>query len=243
MTLLREAIRWHDAECGSYRADLPLWRELAAEAGGPVLDVGAGTGRVALDLASHGYGVTALDRDADLLAELAQRAAAAGVEIATAHGDARALGLGRRFALIVVPMQTIQLLGGAGGRARFFERAAAHLTGGGLLAAAIVERLQPYDAAAGPPLDPDVIVADGRVFESRPTALRALADRYVLERERLILEPDGSRHSAPDRIDLDRVSASALEREGAAARLTPAGRRRIAATADHTGSTVVTLRA
>ena len=44
-------VMWHDVECGSYVADLPLWRRLAAEAGGPVLDVGAGTGRVALDLA------------------------------------------------------------------------------------------------------------------------------------------------------------------------------------------------
>ena len=37
---------WHDLECGAYGEDLPLWRALAGEAGGPVLDVGAGTGRV-----------------------------------------------------------------------------------------------------------------------------------------------------------------------------------------------------
>jgi hypothetical protein len=48
---------WHDLECGAYRADLPLWRELAARArfGSPILDVGAGTGRVALDLARAGH--------------------------------------------------------------------------------------------------------------------------------------------------------------------------------------------
>ena len=45
---------WHDVECGRYDADLPLWRELAASARRPVLDVGAGTGRVALDLARAG---------------------------------------------------------------------------------------------------------------------------------------------------------------------------------------------
>ena len=74
---------WHDLECGSYRADLPLWRELAAEGAArlrerrePVLDVGAGTGRVALDLAARGPRVTALDRDAELLAALRERAAA-----------------------------------------------------------------------------------------------------------------------------------------------------------------------
>ena len=52
-------VAWHDTECGSYDADLPLWRELAGA--GPVLDVGAGTGRVALDLAARGASVTALD--------------------------------------------------------------------------------------------------------------------------------------------------------------------------------------
>jgi ubiquinone/menaquinone biosynthesis C-methylase UbiE len=45
------AALWHDLECGDYRDDLPSWRSLAATAGGPVLDVGAGTGRVTLDLA------------------------------------------------------------------------------------------------------------------------------------------------------------------------------------------------
>ena len=43
---------WHDVECGHYGADLALWDELAAREPGPVLDVGAGTGRVALALAA-----------------------------------------------------------------------------------------------------------------------------------------------------------------------------------------------
>ena len=47
-------VLWHDLECGGYDLDLPLWRELADREGSPVLDVGAGTGRVALDLARRG---------------------------------------------------------------------------------------------------------------------------------------------------------------------------------------------
>src|SRR4051794_40089314 len=45
---------WHDLECGAYREDLALWHTLAGVTGGPVLDVGAGTGRVSLDLAARG---------------------------------------------------------------------------------------------------------------------------------------------------------------------------------------------
>ena len=95
------AVVWHDLECGSYRADLPLWRELAEAAGGPVLDVGAGTGRVALDLARRGHDVTALDLDPGLLAQLAVRGE--GLPVRTAQADARDFDLGRRFALILVP--------------------------------------------------------------------------------------------------------------------------------------------
>src|SRR6185436_807784 len=110
MTPFSSLVVWHDVECGRYEADLPLWRELAEAAGGLVLDVGAGTGRVALDLARHGFAVTALDREPDLLAALGARAAAAGLRVETVTADAQDFALGRRFALIAVPMQTVQLL-------------------------------------------------------------------------------------------------------------------------------------
>ena len=44
-----EAI-WLEVECGAYAADLALWSELAREAAGPVLELGCGTGRVAVHL-------------------------------------------------------------------------------------------------------------------------------------------------------------------------------------------------
>jgi len=76
------AVIWHDVECGGYAEDLELWRELAAAADGPVLDVGAGTGRVALDLGGRGFEVVALDLDADLLGALR--------ELLTRRGQAEA---------------------------------------------------------------------------------------------------------------------------------------------------------
>ena len=98
------AVAWHDAECGGYGADLAAWERLAAAQGGPVLDLGAGTGRVALHLAARGHEVVAVDSDPDLLAALAERAEGRVPAIETIEADVRDLDLGRRFPLIVAPM-------------------------------------------------------------------------------------------------------------------------------------------
>src|SRR3954468_22686691 len=122
---MRLDVLWHDLECGGYDLDLPLWCELASAIAGPVLDVGPGTGRVSLHLARRGIPVVALDADASLLAALERRAA--GLPVQTVVSDARQFTLRRRFALVLVPMQTLQLLGGAAGRAAFLRCARAHL--------------------------------------------------------------------------------------------------------------------
>jgi predicted RNA methylase len=93
-------VLWHDLECGGYGEDLPLWRALAGEAGGPVLDVGAGTGRVTLNLAAGGAAVVALDADASVLEALEQRAA--GLPVETVVADARDFALGRRLSQTAV---------------------------------------------------------------------------------------------------------------------------------------------
>ena len=85
------SVIWHDLECGRYTEDLELWRSVVRDYGDPVLDIGAGTGRVTLDLARHGHRLTALDRDPELLAELAHRAGDLDVE--TVLADAREFGL------------------------------------------------------------------------------------------------------------------------------------------------------
>src|SRR3977135_4527897 len=119
------SVIWHDVECGGYAQDLSLWRSLSDDHGDPVLDVGAGTGRIALDLARRGHRVTALDSDADLIGELVRRATALRVDRCVS--EPRSFELGARFALCIVPMQTIQLLGGRDGRAGFLAAARAHL--------------------------------------------------------------------------------------------------------------------
>jgi SAM-dependent methyltransferase len=234
------SVVWHDLECGNYTEDLPLWRDLARTRGGPVLDVGAGTGRTALDLARAGYAVTALDLDAELLEGLRARAGALAVD--TVVGDARAFSLPQRFGLCIVPMQTIQLLGGAEGRMSFLRCAREHLREDGLIAIAIADELDLFEVTEGAPAPlPDVVEADGIVYCSRPTAVRTDGDGFALERRRETVAADGTLEAELDLIHLDRLDADTLDGEAVAVGLRPAGRSVIAPTSDYVGSLVVML--
>jgi SAM-dependent methyltransferase len=233
-------VLWHDLECGSYGEDIPFWRSLAARHGGPVLDVGAGTGRIALDLCRQGHRVTALDSDAEVLAELARRAD--GYELDTVHADAREFELGRRFPLCIVPMQTIQLLGGRDGRLSFLRCARRHLSDGGILAIAIAETLELYvmqDGVPGPL--PDICERDGIVYSSQPTAVRVAGEQFVLERRRETIAANGARSVEENVIRMDRVTGPQLESEAREAGLRVADSATIPATTDYVGSTVVML--
>jgi SAM-dependent methyltransferase len=249
---------WHNLECGAYSADLPLWRELSERHDYPILDVGAGSGRVALDLTRVGHRVIALDLDPNLLGAL--RESAADMEVETVCADARSFELGRRdCGLCLAPMQTVQLLGDSAGRVAFLRRARAHLRPGGLLACAIVTTLEPFDCAdgdIGP--TPETARVNGALYVSRATRVSVTGRRFAIERERRIVssgergqgdEPGGRHFSGVEPtverniIELDRVSVSRLEREAIAVGLRPEAAREIPPTDDHVGSTVVMLRA
>ncbi len=234
-----EAI-WHEVECGAYAADLALWTELAREAAGPVLELGCGTGRVAVHLAAEGHVVIALDRSPALLAELRRRAEAARLEVEAVVAEARAFELERRFAAILAPMQLAHLLGGPAGRAAMFERVAAHLAPGGLFAAALLAGDADAVAHGNPPL-PDVLERDGWVYSSLPIEVRGDEGGLELRRLRQVVSPEGSLHEQTATIRLDRLTADGFEAEAVAAGLMPRERIEIAPTADHVGSIACVL--
>jgi SAM-dependent methyltransferase len=232
------SVLWHDLECGGYTEDLPLWHELAGN--GPVLDVGCGTGRVALDLAARGVPVVGLDVDAALLAALRERAGDLPVE--TLCADARAFELGRRFPVILAPMQTMQLLGGHDGRAAFLRCARAHLQPGGLLACAIADGLQAFDEGSVTLPLPDVHEQDGIVYFSQPVAITEEGDAVAIHRVREIIDRDGGRTAGRDVVRLERLEPEELERQAAEHGFDALEPRRIAESDDYVGSVVVMLR-
>lgn len=240
------AVVWHDIECGRYTQDLALWRELAdrhAGGHGALLDVGAGTGRVSLALARGGHRVVALDLDGELLAELGRRAAREALIVQTVCADARGFSLAeQRFGLIIAPMQTVQLLGGAAGQLGFLSSARAHMTAGSVVAVAIAgeEDFEEFQWHEGDPSPlPDIAEADGMSYFSQPTAVRREGDRFILDRRREWVDGHGVRSVSDDSVALDIVTAEGLHAIGVQVGLTPLKPMEIAPTEEHIGSQVV----
>lgn len=228
---------WHEVECGSYGADLALWEELARDADGPILDLGCGTGRVALHLARRGHAVVGLDVDPELVAKLAE--GGDGLPVQAVLADARAFELDADVALALAPMQLLQLLPGPRDRLELLGCVAAHLLPGGRVAMAIVEQLPPANGH-GPPL-PDVREVDDWVYSSLPLETAVEGEEIAIRRLRQTVSPAGVLAEETNEVRIRTLSAAQLEREGIETDLAPQGRRRVPPTDLHVGSTVVLL--
>lgn len=228
---------WHDVECGGYDADLRIWERLASEAEASVLELGCGTGRVALHLARRGHSVIGLDHDPELIDSLRERGRDLPVEAVL--GDLREPRLDAEIGLAIAPMQVLQLLPGAEDRACCLGAVASLLPPGGRFAASIVERLPPGDADAVP--IPDVRDVEGWVYSSLPVDLELIDGDIVVRRLRQTVSPAGALEEEPNEIRIRELSAQGLEAEGAAVGLAPVERLAVPPTDLHVDSTVVVL--
>jgi SAM-dependent methyltransferase len=238
-----DAVIWHDVECAAYEVDLPLWRELAERARGPVLDIGAGTGRVALNLARRGHDVTAIDSDPDLVQELAARARARDLRVKTSVADARSFELGNQFALAIAPMQVFQLLGGERGRRSALTCIRRHLRPGALFAAALADPFDAIPAGEVVPPMPDIREVDDWVYASRPVAVRIERPTAAIDRLRQAVSPTGQVTEFVSTIELDLVTPAEVEAEAAGCGFVARERRATPDTPEWIGSTIVMLEA
>lgn len=121
----------------------PAVRALARlAAGGGVLELGIGTGRLALPLVAAGVEVDGVDSSAEMVAQL--KAKPGGADIRVEIGDFAQVRMGRRYALVVLAFNTIVALPTQEAQVEVFRNAAAHLEQGG---AFVVETWVPDLAA------------------------------------------------------------------------------------------------
>ena len=117
--------------------DVEFYVDLAQASRGPVLEIGCGTGRVSLPIASAGIDVVGVDFSTSMLAKARERADATkdnGGAVEFVQGDMRTLALGRRFPLVIIPARTLYLALTPEEQLESLRRAAAHLAPRGALA-------------------------------------------------------------------------------------------------------------
>jgi SAM-dependent methyltransferase len=119
------------------RPDVAFFVQAAQEAGGPVLEVGCGTGRVLIPTARAGITITGLDLSTHMLAvcreRLAQEPPQVQGRVQLVQGDMRDFDLGRTFALATIPFRPFQHLTTVADQMACLQSIQRHLQPGGKL--------------------------------------------------------------------------------------------------------------
>lgn len=184
----------------SLAGDIAIYAELAGRRAS-ILELGTGTGRVAIGLAERGYDVTGIDIAPTMLrqAEAKQRALPAHVaaRLRFVRGDLTALALGRHFDAIFVPYFTLAHLQPATSWRRAFAGIARHLAPGGIVAL----HLPVADQMAAPPPPPDRPVFGATIDGDRMLTLFVAGktfpkpDRMTLSLDYVVATRSGTRVS------------------------------------------------
>ena len=118
--------------------DVAFYADLAAAAGSPVLELGCGTGRVALPIARRGISITGLDSSGAMLSVLRGKLGAEPDEVRRrvelVQGDMRSERLGRGFSLVIIPFRPMQHMYSVEDQLAALTTAREHLADGGLFA-------------------------------------------------------------------------------------------------------------
>ena len=107
MSVYDEIARLYDPWSRSVVEDVPFYLEEARRAGGPVVELGVGTGRLAVPIAAEGIDVIGVDSSAGMLTVARERAELAGVELDLRLGDFRDPPVVGSFPLVTIPFRSL----------------------------------------------------------------------------------------------------------------------------------------
>jgi len=117
------------------RPDVKLFVDAALESGGPVLEIGCGTGRVLIPTAQAGIPITGLDLSDHMLDvcrdALKDEARDVQERVGLVQGDMRDFDLGKKFALVTTPFRPFQHLISTEDQIKCLENIHSHLLPGG----------------------------------------------------------------------------------------------------------------
>jgi SAM-dependent methyltransferase len=135
----RKLARYYDLDLVTDPGDLPFYLGLATSSVGPILELAAGSGRLAIPLAAAGHDVTGVDKDVAMLdrawaawvrASRAQAATPPGSLTLVEH-DLTTLSLPTRFDLVILALNSLLLLDGRAAQELALRVMRAHLAPGG----------------------------------------------------------------------------------------------------------------
>jgi len=184
--------RFYDAAyeaLGQLGPDTDFYRDLARECGGPVLELGCGTGRVLLEIAAEGIPCTGLDVSGAMLEVLRQKAVGAPPQLVRAEMQHFELP-GERFPLVFSAFRAFQHLYTVQDQLRCLACVRAHLAPGGRFAFDVFNpRLNGVWVEQEPEAEDlcfregeDEIVRFVRATRDRPTQTLSLVMRYERRR-------------------------------------------------------------
>jgi SAM-dependent methyltransferase len=140
----------------TYQGDVDWYRRKAAACGGPVLELGAGTGRITLAIAEAGIPIHALDADEAMLGALRGKLAGypreARDRVVIVEGDMRTFDLAERFALVIAPFRAFLHNTTEADRLACLDRVRRHLRPGGHFAFNVFHPSLEYMAQHAGPL-------------------------------------------------------------------------------------------
>ena len=164
---------FYNLDLRDYNDDVSLYRLLAERSTGSVLELGCGTGRVALALAGDGHDVVGVDMSTGML-EIANRHDHSN-SVRWIRGDMRALDLDREFGLILVPLGGLQHMQEIDDLVATMTVIAHHLSSGGVAVVDVEAPIAEDFTSGSQPL----IEHWTREWQSQPDDVPAMVSKLV----------------------------------------------------------------
>lgn len=141
--------RYYDLDFQDRLDDIGLYRAFALRCGSPILEIGVGTGRVAIPLAQAGYQLTGVDISPAMLDVAAEKSRKAGVDrqVTLVEADARHLALDQRFTMAFVAASSFMHFVTRADQVAVLGAIRAHLRSSGLL---LIDLVNPDELLAQP---------------------------------------------------------------------------------------------